>query len=170
MHRPVHARHPRFPIPLLAVLAVGARLAAGGVDERTVLEPEPHERSVLVVSHATAGTDGWAQVVAALRTFHRDRGVRTLHFETSPLELLESLRALHPRHLVLVARPGELGRPMLLDLHRVVRGLDEDPWPDVEWGVVTGRDWSDAMRQVTTRTPLSIRRAAALICTFRRMH
>ncbi len=162
MHRPVHARHPRFLIPLLAVLAVGARLAAGGVDERTVLEPEPHERSVLVVSHATAGTDGWAQVVAALRTFHRDRGVRTLHFETSPLELLDSLRALHPRHLVLVARPGELGRPMLLDLHRVVRGLDEDPWPDVEWGVVTGRDWSDAMRQVTTRTPLSIRRAAGV--------
>ena len=142
--------------------ATGVMASPGAAQEHTVIEPVAHDDSVVVVSRETATRDGWAQVVSALRCFHRDRGVRTLVFDSSPLELLDQLRELHPRYLVLVARPEELGRPVLLDLHRVVRGLDEDPWPDLEWGVVTGRDWSDAMRQVTTRSPLSIRRAAGV--------
>ena len=126
------------------------------------VEPDPHDDSVLIVSRTTAQLDGWKQVVSALRTFHRDRGVRTFVFDDSPLELQEAIAREHPRYLTLIASPEECTRRMVLAVNRLARSLDEDPWPDVEWGVVTGRDWSDAMRRVVTRDPLAIRRAAGV--------
>ena len=143
----------------VGLLLLGSPLFA---QEQVVVEPRPHDDSVVLVSAATAHADGWKQVVSALRTFHRDRGVRTLIYETSPTERQAELAQAHPRFLTLVARPEELDRALLLELKRLVRGLDEDPWPDVEWGVVTGRDWSDAMRRLTVRAPLDIRRAAGV--------
>lgn len=126
-------------------------------------EPDPHDDYAIVVSEATRRTDGWKQVVSALRTFHRDRGVRTLVWNTDLEEVRAGLLDAPgpPRYLAVVARPEELSRDFHFRLKRLVRTLDDDPWPDVQWGVVTGLDWSSAMRQVVTREPLVMRRAAA---------
>jgi zinc protease len=150
---------------------IGAALALAGAtvvfttlalaDDEPNLRPAPHDDYAVIVSAVTAESDGWKQVVSALRTFHRDHGVRTYVWNDSPLELVPVLSEENPRYVAFVAPPSELGRSFFLDVHRLVRGLDEDPWPDVEWGIVTGRTWEPAMRQVVTREPLVIRRAAA---------
>ncbi|MCH2145233.1 MAG: hypothetical protein MK082_08820 [Phycisphaerales bacterium] len=150
----------------LAVLVLTSTAVMSGANvlaQETRELPAVHDGYAIVVSRETLATDGWKQVVSALRTFHRDRGVRTFLYEDSPLEISDALAEGGdlPRWMVLVARPSELDRTLHLDLKRLVRGLDEDPWPDVQWGVVTGSDWSSAMRQVVTREPLVIRRAAA---------
>ena len=90
-------------------------------------EPALHDDCAVVISRRSADADGWKQVASAVRTFHRDSGVTTHVFEESPLELKDALAAVHPRHLILVAAPEELNRSVFLDLHRLCRGLDDDP-------------------------------------------
>ncbi len=125
-------------------------------------DPAPHDDCAVIISRKSAEADGWRQVASAVRTFHQDAGVTRHVFETSPLELKDVLAQEHPRHVVLVAAPEELNRSLFLELHRLCRGLDEDPWPDFEWGILTGRTWESAMRQVVTRAPLVIRKAAGV--------
>ena len=124
--------------------------------------PAAHDDCAVIISRRSAEADGWKQVASAVRTFHRDAGVTRHVFEESPLELKDILAEEHPRHLVLVAAPDELNRALFLDLHRLCRGLDDDPWPDFEWGILTGRTWESAMRQIITRDPLVIQKAAGV--------
>lgn len=150
---------------------IGVGLLLGGVwlacgttraDDLQRDVPAVHDDCAVIISRRSAEADGWKQVASAVRTFHRDAGVTRHVFEESPLELKDILAEEHPRHLVLVAAPDELNRALFLDLHRLCRGLDDDPWPDFEWGILTGRTWESAMRQVVTREPLVIRKAAGV--------
>ena len=147
----------RVALLLVVILIPTASVRA----QETRVVAAPHDDYAILVSRDTLGTDGWKQVVSALRTFHRDQGVRTLVYETSPAELADELRdGVLPRWIAWVARPAELDRTRHVAFKRMIRTLDADPWPDVQWGVVTGSDWSSAMRQVVTREPLVVRRAA----------
>ena len=153
--------HVSYSAALALVSAAVVFTSTLRADEETQMVPAPHDDYAILVSEETAQTDGWKQVVSALRTFHRDQGVETYTWQQSPLELRDELTSDLPQYVGIVARPEELGRPFFLDVRRLVRSLDDDPWPDVQWGIVTGRTWETAMRNVVTREPLVIRRAAA---------
>lgn len=100
----------------------------------------------IAASAATASDPGWSKVVARLRERHPGAAVVT--WKSSPLELREALGRSRPRHLAIVAPPAEAGRRFVAACHRLSRGIDADPWPDVRWGIVTGRDAAAALRQL----------------------
>jgi len=100
----------------------------------------------VAAAEATAADPGWSQVVARLRARHP--GAEVLTWKASPLELREALARSRPRHLAIVATPDAAGRRFVAACHRLSRGIDADPWPDVRWGIVTGRDAASALRQL----------------------
>ncbi len=100
----------------------------------------------VAVSEAALADAGWAKVVARLRERHP--GAEVVTWKASPLEAREALGRARPRHLAIVAPPAEAGRRFVAACHRLSRGIDADPWPDVRWGIVTGRDAAAALRQL----------------------
>ncbi|MFO1530730.1 MAG: hypothetical protein U1F77_13610 [Kiritimatiellia bacterium] len=73
-------------------------------------------------------------------------------------ETLPALRKLRPRHLVLVAPPEQISRNLVYDLNRLTRKLDDDPYGDCLWGIITGYTPADALRTIAQREPLVLRR------------
>ena len=130
---------------LAAVLALPARAAA-----------EPAPSYAILVSAATAADAGWNGVVQALAARHP--GAATITYSQSVAEAAAALRVAQPRFVCVVARPAEAGRECVADLQRMLRALDDDPYTDARWGIVTGRDASNARAIADTREPLVIRR------------
>jgi hypothetical protein len=112
----------------------------------------------IVVSKATANDSQWKTVVAALRDKH---AAEVLVFEKSPEETREGLRRTMPRYICFVARPTEAGRELVAKAHQLARQLDNDPYTDAFWGIITGYDVDSALRIVRQKEPLVIHRAAA---------
>jgi len=82
----------------------------------------------------------------------------------SVTEALPALRKQHPRYACFVATPGEAGRELVVEVHRLTRKLDDDPYGDVRWGILTGYDAEDALRLATHREPLEVRRFGSGSC------
>lgn len=61
--------------------------------------------------------------------------------------------------MAVVARPEEIDRVLVNDLHRLSRRLDDDPYGDCIWGIVTGYTPQAAMRIASETKPLVISRA-----------
>lgn len=113
----------------------------------------PNPDYVVITSDRCRGTDGWSQVAGALAAKH---AADLLVFKESPEELLPELRLRHPRMIGVVAMPDEAGRARMGELHRMLRRLDEDPYLDVRWGVVTATAWPAAMEIVRAERPLRV--------------
>lgn len=124
---------------LLALLLPAALLRAGGY--------------AVLVSRGTQADPAWEKVVAALVAAH---GAKVVPFGASVAEAGPALRELQPRHLCWVAKPSELGPEPVHAMHALAAGLDDDPYPDCLWGVITGRSADDALRLVAP-APLVIR-------------
>lgn len=99
----------------------------------------------IVVSERTQADPAWAAVVKALQEKHRDRQPVVVTWTSSPAEAAEQLAACMPRHACFVAPPGEAGRRFVADVHRLTRTLDDDPYGDVLWGILTGYDAANAL-------------------------
>lgn len=123
-----------------------------------VLSASAAEYTVLV-SKSTAGDDAWRKVADSLAAKH---GGELITFEQSPGELKKRLGGkTAPRWICWVARPQELGALPVAQMHRLARGLDEDPYMDCRWGIVTGRDAAVAAKVVAEQSPLVIRNVGA---------
>jgi zinc protease len=115
------------------------------------------EGYAVLVSRQTLADPGWEKVVAALVAAH---GAKVVPFEASVAETRSTLVVTAPRHLCWVARPDELGPGPVYRMHALANGLDEDPYPDCRWGIITGRSPNDALRLVAP-APLVIRNVGA---------
>jgi zinc protease len=62
-----------------------------------------------------------------------------------------------PTHVAFVAQPQEAGRKFVVAIHQMMRQLDNDPYADALWGIVTGYDAADALRIAQRREPLVVR-------------
>jgi zinc protease len=134
-----------FPI---LVLAAGAAVAtAGNASDYAV-----------VVSAKTYADSEWKQVVTALVEKH---GASLVTFEASVDETLPALRRQFPRFVCFVAQPGEAGRGFVAKVHRLTRRLDDDPYTDCFWGILTGYDAAAALRVARVNEPLTVRKVAA---------
>lgn len=116
---------------------------------------------VVVVSEATLADPGWGKVVAALLAKHAERGAITVTWLASPDEALGALATHRPRHACFVARPEEAGREFVETVHRLCRRIDDDPYGDVLWGILTGFDAANALAIAETSAPLVVRRVTA---------
>jgi zinc protease len=112
----------------------------------------------VVVSTKTKADPGWSQVVSALVGKHQ---AVTVTFASSVDEALPQLKALFPRYACFVAQPEEATRQFVGQVHRLTRRLDDDPYADCFWGILTGYDATNALRIATVKEPLTIRKAAA---------
>ena len=112
----------------------------------------------VLVSHTTYADAKWRAVVEALRAKHR---ASVIVYPHSVWEARAALAEVFPRHACFVARPLEAGRRFVVDVHRMTRTLDADPYTDVVWGILTGYEAADALRIARLAEPLVVRRGAA---------
>lgn len=126
--------------------------------------PAPAVPSVaytILVSKETAALPEWREVVSALADKYRAKGWKVTVEELpdfSKERLATSLRNTQARYAAAVMRPQEVTRPVVAALHRASRMVDDDPWGDCIWGIVTGYKAADALRIARTDKPLVIKR------------
>lgn len=111
----------------------------------------------VVVSESTAATDGWDDVVNALVSRH---AAPVIPFSGAPFPaaVRDELAAFHPRYVCFVAQPPEVTDAFVINVHELTRQLDDDPFGDCLWGIITGARPEDAMRLASASSPLEIQR------------
>jgi len=144
---------------LLGLTAVAAMLPAPPVARAD--GPAAADGYAIVVSQATHDDPAWAGVVTALQKKHAPRGPLVVTWTTSPDEALPQLAERMPRHACFVARPEEATREFVARVHRLCRHLDDDPYGDVFWGILTGFDAANALAIATTSEPLVVKRVTS---------
>ncbi len=112
----------------------------------------------VVVSQTTCHDAAWKTVIDALVQKHHGT---VITYDKAVDESLDGLRKELPRYACFVAQPTEAGRDFVADVSKLTRRLDDDPYTDCLWGIVTGYDASVALRIARQDTPLVIHRAAA---------
>ncbi len=123
--------------------------------KKPVAKEMPNKRYVVLISEKTASDPEWKKVAQMLAAKHKGLIVTVIDTIFSKKD---ELKKMAPRYLALVAKPEEVARPVVNDLHRLTRQLDDDPYGDCIWGIVTGYTAADAMRIATTSVPLIITR------------
>jgi len=138
---------------LLAISLLCVSLYAAAADAGT-----EEGKYAVVVSRSTRDDAAWKQVVEALVVKHR---ADLVVFDTAVAGSLERLRELFPRYTCFVATPSEATRQFVAEVHRLTRRLDDDPYTDTIWGILTGYDAANALRIARHAEPLTIGRVAA---------
>ncbi|MGN0854617.1 MAG: hypothetical protein ACI4R9_03740 [Kiritimatiellia bacterium] len=116
---------------------------------------------VVVSTLLTARTPAWREVPRLLGEKHAAEA--RIEFQTHPTltnaAVFAALAQSRPTHVAFVMRPEEVDFPTVLALKRGMRDLDDDPYDDAKWGIVTGPTAEDARRIATSREPRAIRTA-----------
>ncbi len=142
------ARHTAFILPITLLILIGTASSAA---------PPDHSYTI-VVSKATGTDPQWKAVVDALVKKHR---ADIVVFDASVSESLQRLRSQFPRYVCFVATPAEATRRFVAEVHDLSRRLDDDPYTDVIWGILTGYDADCALRIARRTEPLTIDRVAS---------
>ena len=135
--------------PLFAL----ALYAAEQVPER------PAYTYAVVVSSATYDDPEWHKVVEKLAQKHN---ARILKWDKDVEEVKDRLAQMMPEYTAFVARPEDAGHDFVVKISRMCRALDDDPYVDTFWGIVTGYDAEDALRMVSLKEPLIVTRVLDL--------
>ena len=118
-------------------------------------------RYAIAVSEATVQQSDWNQVVQVLLEKHAERFPKIFTFKENIAEILEPLQSEFPQYLCLVVRPEEATAEFVQNVHQLGRSLDDDPYPDLFWGILTGYNAENASRIAAQSEPLTIRKVAA---------
>ncbi|MDR3228022.1 MAG: hypothetical protein LBT53_01225 [Puniceicoccales bacterium] len=113
----------------------------------------------VVISEETHADPAWKSVADALLSKYP--GAKLIVHDGGVSTALEKLAAAMPRHTAFVARPKECTRDYIADIHHLTRLLDDDPWLDTQWGVITGENAAGALRLASAKEPLVVKKALA---------
>ena len=113
---------------------------------------------VVVISDATYAKADWRKVADALAAKH---GADLCRYKQSVAESLPPLKKHFPRYACFVATPAEAGKKFVAEVHQLTRKLDDDPYTDLFWGILTGYDAANALRIAKHAKPLVVERVAA---------
>jgi len=115
-------------------------------------------RYAIVVSSAT--NKDWGEVIEALRRKYPSSILVTY---TNVQDLLTKVKKelgnIMPRYVAFVAKPEEAGREFVEKAHTLMRSLDDDPYYDAFFGIITGYAKEDALRIARESSPLLIKNA-----------
>ena len=111
----------------------------------------------VVVSLDTYKTD-WKDVVRAL-VLKYDASV--IIYDRAVGNWWEPLKEIFPLYVCFVARPTEIGAGFPAEIHSRTRKLDDDPYMDVIWAILTGADTDSAFRVAAHDKPLRVRKGMA---------
>jgi len=112
----------------------------------------------VVVSRQTFQDPAWKQVADTLLAKHNGQ---LILYETSVRDSLPTLKQLFPRYTCFVATPAQATRQFVADVHRLTRKLDDDPYTDTIWGILTGFDAANALRIAKHTDPLIVHKVAS---------
>lgn len=121
---------------------------------KTAKTAQPATNYVIIISEQTATMPEWKAVADKLAEKH---GGAIITVKDSIYARLDAIKKLAPRYLAVVARPEEIDRNLVNSLHRITRKLDDDPYGDCIWGIITGYGPEDAMRIASATEPLVIK-------------
>ena len=110
----------------------------------TIYHQEPPPVTYAVVVKASTYQDpDWAAVVDVLLTRYC---ATVFTYAADVWEVQGPLGDYHPTHIAFVTQPLDAHRSFVNNALRLTRALDEDPYGDALWGVITGYDAADAYR------------------------
>ncbi|MDP7286698.1 MAG: hypothetical protein QGH94_01760, partial [Phycisphaerae bacterium] len=112
----------------------------------------------VVVSNTAFEQADWRKVVDTLVDKH---GAVVHQYKTSPAETLAALKKQFPKYACFVAPPSLAGKKFVAEVHQITRKLDDDPYTDLLWGILTGYDADNALRIAKQSEPLKIQRTAS---------
>ncbi len=113
---------------------------------------------LIVVSESTAADAAWKPVVEKLTAKHR---AAVVTYKKAPEDVLPALQKEMPRYTSFVAKPGEATREFVQRIHRLTRRLDDDPYTDTRWGILTGFDSINALAIASEEKPLTIHKTGS---------
>ncbi len=147
------------PALLLIVLVGALANRAAAQTNKPARAYAPNGSYAVVVSRETLSQESWAEVVDVMRTKY-DAALITYQ-RGHVASVAESLGKCFPRYACFITTPSEADREFVVNVHRLTRRLDEDPYTDMIWGILTGYDAGDALRIARRDEPLEVRRAAS---------
>ncbi len=112
----------------------------------------------VVVSATTYADKDWKAVADSLIAKHQGT---LLTYSESVYSSLEELKHHHPRHTCFVATRNEATQSFVASVHQLTRKLDDDPYTDTLWGILTGFDAANALQIAMYEPPLTIRKVAS---------
>lgn len=135
--------------------------AANGRETEEAPSPTPTAAYTVLISQETAALPEWKQVADALAAKYEAKNLSVAvevlsHWDKE--NIAAALRRTQARYAAAVLRPEEITRPLVSDLHRASRMVDDDPWGDCLWGIITGYEAKDALRIARADKPLVIKR------------
>jgi len=143
---------------LLPIVALLLTLSAGTPSQAAAETTPAKPTYAVVVSHATYKQADWKPVVEALVKRHH---AKVIEYDKDVAEALDNLKKTFPRYTCFVAQPAEAGRKFVADVSGLTRKLDDDPYTDTFWGILTGYTAQNALDIAKHEQPLVIRKVAA---------
>ena len=114
---------------------------------------------VAALAAKDAGENGWRSVVDALLECPEDAVVETREIVSG--ETLAALREKRPRYVAFVMLPEEINADTIRSIKRMMCSIDDDPFDDAMWGIVTGPTAADAKRVAECKNPKEVTSALA---------
>ena len=115
-------------------------------------EPPPVTYAV-VVKNSTYQDPDWAPVIDTLLMKYSGT---VFTYETNVWDVQTELGEYHPTHVGFVAKPLDASKTFINTVHQLMRALDEDPYGDAIWGVITGYDAQDALNVASGPVSMTI--------------
>lgn len=106
----------------------------------------------VVASPETLALPEWREAAISLQLKHATEA-NTRILASTPTNSIEMLRALRPRFVAFLMRPDEFDNATIVALKKMMRAIDDDPYDDAIWGIVTGPDASTAQRIAKSTSP-----------------
>ena len=111
----------------------------------------------IVASKAVMDDPAWkAATVDVLTAKHP--GAQVLVWEANPNEVKAELAKTQPSFTAFAVKPTQAGVSMTISLSNLCRALDDDPYVDTFWGVITGYD-AESAKALSEAGPIAIERA-----------
>jgi zinc protease len=112
----------------------------------------------VVASQSTVEAQGWGQVVDTLLSRHE---AELVSYDGSPFpsRVRDQLAAYHPRYVCFVAPAPEVTDAFVQNVHQLTRQLDDDPFGDCVWGIITGATHEHALRLSSSPSRIEIQKA-----------
>lgn len=125
-----------------------------------VLAEDVGPKYVIAVSETTLAEPAWKKVAEKLAEKHKNLAPEVMAYKAGPEELLEKLKKADPKFLCFLAKPEEANANFVRTAHKLGRLLDDDPFVDVFWGILTGYDAANALRIAEISDPLTVKKGA----------
>ena len=108
---------------------------------------------VVLVSERLQNNTEWSSVAQSLAQKH---GATIYAYSDDLEEFLPVLKKTTPHLVALVAMPEEAGHDVVRRMNVMLRKIDDDPYADARWGLVTAASSKDAMKIVEVSEPLRV--------------